>query len=125
MWWPPLDHRGRAPYQDVGHNRVDLLIGSNKDEGTFVSLYPASPLFGLEKTTGRQFTDGAGLPVWPVLEPHANERLILGPKIEVGPGLDSTRAALFDAVAIRRSAGAGARSLRSARTPESIHLAGL
>jgi hypothetical protein len=50
-----------------------------------------------------------GLPVWPVLEPNANERLILGPKIEVGPGLDSKRAALFDAVAIRRSAGTSPR----------------
>jgi para-nitrobenzyl esterase len=28
-------------------NRADLLIGSNKDEGTFVSTYPTSPFFGL------------------------------------------------------------------------------
>ena len=209
------------------HNRVDLLIGSNKDEATFGSLYPASPFFGLEKTTARQFTDeagrrfgssaaaflelypaglsddaarasqrvafrdeaawnarewarahrragskaylyyfvheppaapgqpnrgathgaeipyvfnsrvaswtdvdravadtmssywvnfaakgdpnGTGLRVWPVFEPNANERLILGPRIEVGPGLDSKRAALFDAVAIRRSAGTSPR----------------
>ena len=41
------------------HNRVDLLVGSNKDEATFVSLFPASPFFGLEKTTAQQFTDGA------------------------------------------------------------------
>ena len=41
------------------HNRVDLLVGSNKDEANFVSLYPASPFFGLEKTTAQQFTDDA------------------------------------------------------------------
>ena len=35
------------------------LIGSNKDEARFVSLYPASPFFGHEKTTARQFTDAA------------------------------------------------------------------
>jgi hypothetical protein len=53
--------------EDVSHtiadgrqNRIDLLIGSNKDEATFVSLYPASPFFGLETTTVRQFIDGAG-----------------------------------------------------------------
>ena len=40
-------------------NRVDLLVGSNKDEATFVSLFPASPFFGLEKTTAQQFTDAA------------------------------------------------------------------
>jgi para-nitrobenzyl esterase len=205
------------------HNRVDLLVGSNKDEATFVSLFPVSPFFGLENTTAQQFTDGArrrfgpnagafldlypaatsddgarasqraavrdeaawnardwasaqtragggkaylyyfvreppapagqpnrgathgaeipyafnspaaswtdvdraladamssywvnfatsgdpngaGLPVWPALQPTARERLILGAKIEVGPGLDAGRVALFDAVAIRRSA---------------------
>lgn len=203
------------------HNRVDLLIGSNKDEATFVSPFPVSPFFGLGNTTAQQFTDGArarfgsnvatflnlyppgssdddarssqreafrdeaawnardwalahtraggkaylyyfvheppvppgqpsrgaphgaeisyafntpvelwtdvdraladamssywanfatcgdpngaGLPVWPALQPTAHERLILGPKIEVGPGLDAERMALFDAVAIRRS----------------------
>ena len=47
--------------------------------------------------------NGAGLPVWPAFQPTAHERLILGPKIEVGPGLDAGRVALFDAVAIRRS----------------------
>ena len=41
------------------HNRVNLLVGSNKDEAMFVSLFPASPFFGLEKTTAQQFTDGA------------------------------------------------------------------
>jgi para-nitrobenzyl esterase len=205
------------------HNRVDLLIGSNKDEATFVSSFPVSAFFGLGNTTPQQFTDGArrrfgskagafldlypagaadddarasqrealrdeaawnardwalaqtragggkaylyyfvheppvapdqrnrgathgaevpyafnspvalwtdvdraladamssywvnfatrgdpngaGLPVWPALQPTAHERLILGPKIEVGPGLDAGRVALFDAVAIRRSA---------------------
>jgi para-nitrobenzyl esterase len=204
------------------HNRVDLLVGSNKDEATFVSLFPASPFFGLENTTAQQFTDGArrrfgsnagafldlypsgssdnearasqraafrdeaawnardwalgqtragggkaylyyfvheppvapgqpnrgaahgaeipyvfnspvalwtdvdraladamssywanfatsgdpngaGLPVWPALQPTAHERMILGPKIEVGPALDAGRVALFNAVAIRRS----------------------
>jgi hypothetical protein len=30
-----------------------------KDEANFVSLYPASPFFGLEKTTAQQFTDDA------------------------------------------------------------------
>jgi para-nitrobenzyl esterase len=203
-------------------NRVDLLVGSNKDEATFVSLYPASPFFGLEKTTVQQFTDGtrrrfgsnagafldlypagssdsdarasqraafrdeaawnarewalgqtragagkaylyyfvhepptapgqpnrgaahgvelpyafnnpvaswtdvdraladamssywvnfatrgdpngAGLPVWPALEPTAHERMILGPKIEMGPALDAGRVALFNTVAVRRS----------------------
>jgi para-nitrobenzyl esterase len=203
-------------------NRVDLLVGSNKDEATFVSLYPASPFFGLEKTTVQQFTDGtrrrfgsnagafldlypagssdsdarasqraafrdeaawnarewalgqtragagkaylyyfvhepptapgqpnrgaahgvelpyafnnpvaswtdvdraladamssywvnfatrgdpngAGLPVWPALEPTAHERMILGPKIEMGPTLDAGRVALFNTVAVRRS----------------------
>jgi para-nitrobenzyl esterase len=209
------------------HNQVDLLVGSNKDEATFVSLYPASPFFGLEKTTAQQFTDevrrrfgsrasvfldlypaglsddqarasqraafrdeaawnarewaraqtragsnaylyyfvheppvapgqtnrgathgaeiayvfnnpvalwtdvdraladavssywvnfaangnpnGTGLPVWPAFQPNANERLILGPKIELGPGLDAGRVDLFDAVAIRRSVGLDAR----------------
>src|SRR5215831_18520319 len=33
------------------HNRVDLLIGSNKDEGTFVSPFPSSPFFGLAGRT--------------------------------------------------------------------------
>ena len=47
--------------------------------------------------------NGAGLPVWPALKPTAHERLILGPKIEVGPALDARRVALFDAIAIRRS----------------------
>ena len=41
------------------HNRVDLLIGSNKDEGTFVSLYPTSPFFGLGNASARQFADSA------------------------------------------------------------------
>jgi carboxylesterase type B len=210
------------------HNRIDLLVGSNKDEANFVSLFPASPFFGLEKTTAQQFTDdarrrfgsnatafldlypggssddaaraslreafrdeagwnarewalaqtragggkaylyyfvhqppvapgqpdrgaqhgaeipyafnspaaswadvdrgladamssywvnfatrgdpnGAGLPHWPAFQPTARERLILGPKIEVGPGLDAVRVALFDAIAIRRSAAQGAR----------------
>jgi carboxylesterase type B len=210
------------------HNRVDLLVGSNKDEANFVSLYPASPFFGIEKTTAQQFTDdarrrfgskatafldlypagssdddaraslreafrdeaawnarewalaqtragggkaylyyfvleppvapgqtnrgalhgaeipyafnspagswadvdraladamssywvnfatggdpnGAGLPLWPALQPTARERLILGPRIEVGPGLDAGRVALFDAIAIRRSAAPSAR----------------
>ena len=210
------------------HNRVDLLIGSNKDEATFVSPFPVSSFFGLGNTTAQQFTDGArrrfgskagafldlypagaadddarasqreafrdeaawnaarlgsgtdesrrrqglpvlfrsrapggarpaepgathgaempyvfnypdalwtdvdraladamssywvnfatsgdpngaGLPVWPALQPTAHERLILGPKIEVGPGLDAGRVALFDAVAIRRSIAQSAR----------------
>ena len=210
------------------HNRVDLLVGSNKDEATFVSLFPASPFFGLEKTTTQQFTDGArgrfgakagvfldlyppgssdddtraslreafrdeaawnardwavaqtstsggkaylyyfvheppaapglpnrgaphgaeipyafnnpaavwadvdraladtmssywvnfatrgdpngaGLPLWPALHRTAHERLTLGPKIEVGPGLDARRVALFDAIAIRRSVAQRAR----------------
>jgi para-nitrobenzyl esterase len=209
------------------HNRVDLLVGSNKDEAMFVSLFPASPFFGLEKTTAQQFSDdarrrfgakasvfldlyppgssdddaraslreafrdeaawnarawaraqtraggkaylyyfvheppvapgqpnrgaphnaeipyafnnpaaqwgdvdraladtmssywvnfatrgdpnGAGLPLWPALQPTAHERLILGPKIEVGPGLDGGRVALFDAIAIRRSVAQSAR----------------
>ena len=41
------------------HNRIDLLVGSNKDEATFVSLFPASPFFGLEKTTAEQFVTNA------------------------------------------------------------------
>jgi para-nitrobenzyl esterase len=41
------------------HNRVDQLIGSNKDEGTFVSPYPTSPFFGLGNATARQFADSA------------------------------------------------------------------
>jgi para-nitrobenzyl esterase len=53
--------------------------------------------------------NAAGLPVWPALQPTAHERLILGPKIEVGPGLDAGRVALFDAVAIRRSSAQSAR----------------
>jgi para-nitrobenzyl esterase len=40
-------------------NRVDLLIGSNKDEGTFVSRFPASSFFGLENATAQQFTEAA------------------------------------------------------------------
>lgn len=210
------------------HNRVDLLVGSNKDEANFVSLYPASPFFGLERTTAQQFTDdarrrfgskatafldlypagssdddaraslreafrdeaawnarewalaqtragggkaylyyfvheppvapgqpnrgalhgaeipyafnspagswadvdraladtmssywvnfatrgdpnGAGLPQWPALQPTARERLVLGPRIEVGPGLDAGRVALSDAIAIRRSVAQTAR----------------
>lgn len=209
------------------HNRVDLLVGSNKDEATFVSLFPASSFFGLERTTTQQFIDGArrrlgananaflnlypprssdsdaraslreafrdeaawsardwalaqiraggkaylyyfvheppavpgqpqrgtphsaevpyafnnpaaswahvdraladamssywvnfathgdpngaGVPSWPALQPTASERLILGPKIEVGPGLDAERVALFDAIAIRRSVAQNAR----------------
>jgi para-nitrobenzyl esterase len=47
--------------------------------------------------------NGAGLPVWPALQPTAHERMILGPKIEVGPALDAGRVALFNTVAIRRS----------------------
>jgi para-nitrobenzyl esterase len=38
-------------------NRVDLLIGSNKDEGTFVSPYPTSPFFGLGDASAQQFAD--------------------------------------------------------------------
>jgi para-nitrobenzyl esterase len=38
-------------------NRVDLLIGSNKDEGTFVSPYPTSPFFGLGNASARQFAE--------------------------------------------------------------------
>jgi para-nitrobenzyl esterase len=210
------------------HNRVDLMVGSNRDEANFVSIYPASPFFGLEKTTRQQFTDdtrrrfgsnatafldlypagssddearaslreafrdeaswnarewalaqtkagagkaylyyfahepgvtpgqanrgaqhgaeipyvfntpaaawadvdraladtmssywvnfatrgdpnGAGLPLWPALQPTGRERLILGPKIEVGAGLDAVRVALFDAIAIRRSAAQSPR----------------
>jgi para-nitrobenzyl esterase len=201
-------------------NQVELLVGSNKDEATFVSPYPASPFFGLEKTTAQEFTDavrrrfgpraiafldlypagssddearasqrtafrdeaawnarvwaraqtrtgrkvymyyfvheppvapgqanrgathgaeipyvfnnpvaswgdvdraladtvssywvnfaangnpnGTGLPVWPPFQPNANERLILGPKIEPAPGLDAARVAVFDSVAIRK-----------------------
>jgi para-nitrobenzyl esterase len=208
-------------------NRVDLLVGSNKEEATFVSPYPASPFFGLEKTTPQQFADavrrrfgsrasafldlypagssddearasqraafrdeaawnarewaraqtragskaylyyfvheppvapgqanrgathgaetpyvfnnpvaswgdvdralanavssywvnfaangnpnGTGLPVWPAFQPNANERLILGPKIELGPALDARPVDLFDGVAIRRSLGSDAR----------------
>jgi len=41
------------------HNRVDLLIGSNKDEGTFVSPYPTSPFFGLGNASAREFADSA------------------------------------------------------------------
>jgi para-nitrobenzyl esterase len=41
------------------HNRVDLLIGSNKDEGTFVSLFPTSSFFGLRNASARQFADSA------------------------------------------------------------------
>jgi para-nitrobenzyl esterase len=41
------------------HNRVDLLIGSNKDEGTFVSPYPTSPFFGLGNASAGQFADSA------------------------------------------------------------------
>jgi para-nitrobenzyl esterase len=202
-------------------NRVDLLIGSNKDEAAFSSPFPVSSFYGLDKTTGQQFTDwarrrfgsnagafldlysagssdeearasqravfrdeaawnarewalaqtrsggkaylyyfvheppatpgqpnrgahhgaelpyvfntpvatwtdvdraladvmssywvnfatngdpnGAGLPAWPALRPTARERMILGPKIAIGAGLDAGRVALFDAVAIRRS----------------------
>lgn len=40
-------------------NRVDLLIGSNKDEGTFVSSIPTSPFFGLGNATSQQFADSA------------------------------------------------------------------
>ena len=53
--------------------------------------------------------NGTGLPVWPAFQPNADERLILGPKIELGPGLDAGRVDLFDAVAIRRSVGSDAR----------------
>jgi para-nitrobenzyl esterase len=53
--------------------------------------------------------NGAGLPHWPAFQPTVRERLILGPKIEVGPGLDAVRVALFDGIAIRRSAARGAR----------------
>jgi para-nitrobenzyl esterase len=202
------------------HNRVNVLVGSNRDEATFVSLFPASPFFGLEKTTAQQFVEGArrrfgsnadvylglypagasddgarasqreafrdeaawnardwalmqtkagnkaylyyfvheppvapgqpnrgvshnaelpyvfnvptpswadvdraladtmssywvnfastgdpngaGHPVWPALQPTAHERMILGPKIEVGPALDAKRVALFNGVAVRR-----------------------
>src|SRR6185369_11922989 len=38
-------------------NPVDLLIGSNKDEGTFVSPYPSSPFFGLGNASSQQFAD--------------------------------------------------------------------
>jgi hypothetical protein len=51
--------------------------------------------------------NGAGLPQWPAFQPAASDRLILGPKIEVGPGLDAVRVALFDAVAIRRPVATG------------------
>ena len=53
--------------------------------------------------------NGAGLPQWPPLQPTALKRLILGSKIEVGPGLDHGRVALFDAIAIRRSVAPNAR----------------
>jgi para-nitrobenzyl esterase len=213
---------------DGRHNRVDLMVGSNKDEATFTSVFPVSSFFGIDTTTAQQFAagarrrfgsvagafldfypagssdetarasqrealrdeaawnardwglaqtragggkaylyyfvrepavapgqrnrgaahgteipyvfgtpgaswtdvdralaeamssywvnfathgdpNGAGLPVWPALQPTAHERLILGPKIEVGPGLDAGRVALFDAVAIRRSSAQSAR----------------
>jgi para-nitrobenzyl esterase len=41
------------------HNRVDLLIGSNKDEGTFVSSFPTSSFYGLGNASARQFADSA------------------------------------------------------------------
>lgn len=41
------------------HNHVDLLIGSNKDEGTFVSSYPSSAFFGLGNESARQFAYSA------------------------------------------------------------------
>ena len=53
--------------------------------------------------------NGAGLPLWPALQPTTRERLFLGPKIEVGPGLDTVRVALFDGIAVRRSAAQSAR----------------
>jgi para-nitrobenzyl esterase len=205
---------------DGRHNRVNLLVGSNRDEANFVSLFPASAFFGIEKTTLQQFIDGArrrfgsnagtfldlypagssdrealasqraafrdeaawnardwalaqtragnkaylyyfvheppvapgqpsrgaahnaevpyafnapagswtdvdraladamssywvnfastgnpngaGLPAWPALQPTAHERMVLGPKIEVGTALDAGRVALFDGVAVRR-----------------------
>src|SRR5262249_50463582 len=40
------------------HNRVDVLVGSNKDEAKFSSPFPASPFFNVDKTTAQQFTDG-------------------------------------------------------------------
>ena len=40
-------------------NRVDLLIGSNKDEGTFVSLFPHSAFFGLGNVSAQQFAQSA------------------------------------------------------------------
>jgi para-nitrobenzyl esterase len=40
-------------------NRADLLIGSNKDEGTFVSTYPTSPFFGLVNASAQEFADSA------------------------------------------------------------------
>jgi para-nitrobenzyl esterase len=40
-------------------SRVDLLIGSNKDEGTFVSLFPVSSFFGLGNLSAQQFTEAA------------------------------------------------------------------
>jgi len=41
------------------HNHVDLLIGSNKDEGTFVSAFPTSPLFRAGNASAREFADSA------------------------------------------------------------------
>ncbi len=40
-------------------HRVGLLIGSNKDEGTFISSIPTSPFFGLGNATSQQFADAA------------------------------------------------------------------
>jgi len=231
--WPMID--GWYVTEDIAitiaegrHNRVDLIVGSNKDEAAFTSLFPLSSFFGLDTLTAQQFAEGlrrrfgskagaflnfypagasdeaarasqrealrdeaawnardwglaqtragggkaylyyfvreppvapgqpnrgaahgaeiayafgtpstlwtdvdraladamssywvnfathgdpngAGLPMWPALQPTAHERLILGPKIEVGPGLDAGRVALFDAVAIRRSSAQSAR----------------
>ncbi len=72
------------------HNRVDLMAGSNKDSYWVNFASSGNP-------------NGAGLPVWAALQSTAHERMILGPKIEMGPALDAARVALFNAVAIRRS----------------------
>jgi para-nitrobenzyl esterase len=40
-------------------NPADLLIGSNKDEGTFFSPYPTSPFFGVGNLSSQQFAESA------------------------------------------------------------------
>jgi hypothetical protein len=93
-------HAAEIPY--IFNNPVALWMDVDRALADAVSSYWVN-------VAANGNPNGIGHLVWPAFQPNANERLILGPKIELGAGLDAGRVDLFDAVAIRRSVGSYAR----------------